>query len=199
MAEKFFSDYRGFNHYTENHNECLPWDSKYIYPKTYFEQGLRGNYCRNPDGIGKSTWCYTSKLFSWGWEVSLTKLQSKLSMSFQLFQFVLYDNPLIQSNFVSSFSLINLCFIFLFFIFIILLKYCHVDECEAPINPNGGNTDGTDKGGNSGEIIDKTIKIPLQISNILNHLGIDINKDETEDDHVCFIFNFVPVFCNWLH
>lgn len=25
------------------------------------------------------------------------------------------------------------------------------------------------------------------------------NKDEKEKDHVCFFFNFVPVFCDWLH
>lgn len=63
-----FSDkgagYRGNVRVTKSGFECQSWNSQYPHehnrtPKRYPENGLDGNYCRNPDR-GAGPWCYTT-------------------------------------------------------------------------------------------------------------------------------------------
>ena len=56
-------DYRGFVNVTVTGKACQPWDDQYPHDHNRNEfwwpgRGLKGNYCRNPDGEGKA-WCYT--------------------------------------------------------------------------------------------------------------------------------------------
>jgi len=59
------SDYRGTVSKTAAGVECQRWDSQEPHKhsrtrKNYPEMGLSENYCRNPDGEAKGTWCYTT-------------------------------------------------------------------------------------------------------------------------------------------
>ena len=68
MAEGRASNYRGIQTKTKRGKTCEYWDAKdvaeeykYRYnPKSYPDDGLQLNYCRNPDKAHETIWCYVN-------------------------------------------------------------------------------------------------------------------------------------------
>ena len=54
--EVYQSDYRGVIHTTENSYTCRDWTN--AMNQKYPNQGLVGNYCRNPNGMAARAWCF---------------------------------------------------------------------------------------------------------------------------------------------
>merc|ERR1719343_453117 len=59
------SGYRGVQTRSQSGKSCQRWDAQTPHshsytPAAYPDAGLTDNYCRNPDGVGPTIWCYTN-------------------------------------------------------------------------------------------------------------------------------------------
>lgn len=110
--------YRGSVSSTVNGDTCVDWD-KHDYdvtPQQYPDEGLDGNYCRNPLGSGERPWCYTRQNQTvsgndyWGY----CKIQacgeefSSSSLKFLIMILFIYKHCMARLKYTVSFYILKL-------------------------------------------------------------------------------------------